>query len=102
MGKANGDFIPGSRRPISAAVKPSGKTTFGADKDAKNSAGILPPHPASDVRGKDKLQPTIMCCLTGGMQENSSEHIESPPADNQSAKRKPYVNQWGEGTLRRR
>ncbi|KAJ1143407.1 hypothetical protein NDU88_009716 [Pleurodeles waltl] len=54
------------------------------------TAPAFPPSP-SDAREKDKLQPTITCYLTGGMQEYSSEHIESPPADNQLALKENHM-----------
>ncbi|KAJ1152512.1 hypothetical protein NDU88_005287 [Pleurodeles waltl] len=93
MGKDNGDLVPAGKRPTSGAVKLSGKNMAGAVKDGNNIASIPPP---LDTRGKDKLQSTIMRFLTGGMQENGSEHIESPPADIQSALKENYMLISGE------
>ncbi|KAJ1206712.1 hypothetical protein NDU88_002113 [Pleurodeles waltl] len=90
IGKANGESIPRSRRPVSATGKLSGKTSAGATKDVKSS--IAPP----TFPVKDKIQPTIMCYLTGGLQENSSEHIAPLLTDNQSALKENHVAISGE------
>ncbi|KAJ1154167.1 hypothetical protein NDU88_006921 [Pleurodeles waltl] len=90
IGKANGESIPGRRRPVSATGKLSGKTSAGATKDVKSS---IPP-PPSPV--KDKIQPSITCYLTGGLQENISEYIVPLLADNQSALIENHVAISGE------
>ncbi|KAJ1117756.1 hypothetical protein NDU88_005953 [Pleurodeles waltl] len=77
VGKDSGDAAPAGRRPASGATKPCGKNKGGTAKDGKNATGIPPP----DSRGKDKLQPVIMCLLTAGTQESGFESSLSPPKD---------------------
>ncbi|KAJ1106031.1 hypothetical protein NDU88_003434 [Pleurodeles waltl] len=66
--KLNGELIPRSRSPASTLGKLSGKLSAGVIKEVKSS---IPP---SSTPVEDKTQPTIMCYLKGGSQENNPEY----------------------------
>ncbi|KAJ1190478.1 hypothetical protein NDU88_007216 [Pleurodeles waltl] len=81
-GKDKGESIGAVRRPIATAAKLSRKNTTSVVKDSKNDDGITP---SIEVRGKGKIQPTIISNLAAGAQENCTEHNAPLPANSQSS-----------------
>ncbi|KAJ1105445.1 hypothetical protein NDU88_002851 [Pleurodeles waltl] len=56
VGKDKGDTVGAAWRPNVSTAKSGGRNITGPGKDVKNGNGITLP---LDVRGKDKIQPTI-------------------------------------------